>query len=161
MGLATVKEDMADDPGMGFRHKEQRSRCDRISRNADGIGVEREGSRPRLPKDVEKGSTETFVPLPLRVRWKMLPLRGPVAHQFAVRCGRCSGEMGDPGIDPPDRIDRIRTIRGDPVTDKEIIRNRFIHPFFEPMLFFNHPSAIADFPDLIGGMIERLAKALG
>jgi hypothetical protein len=75
-----------------------------------------------------------------------------VADQFAVRCGRCSGKMGDPGIDPTDRIDRIGTIRGDPVADEEIFRDRFVHPFFEPMLFFNRPSAIADFPDLIMGL---------
>jgi hypothetical protein len=26
------------------------------------------------------------------------------------------------------------------------------------MLFFNHPSAIADFPDLIMGFVQRLAE---
>jgi hypothetical protein len=69
--------------------------------------------------------------------------------------------MGDPGIDPSDRIDGIRTIRGDLVADEEILRNRFLHPFFKPMLFFNRPPAVTDFPDLIRGFIQRLAEARG
>jgi hypothetical protein len=71
-----------------------------------------------------------------------------VADPFAIRCGSGSGKMGDPGIDPSDRIDGIRTIRGDLVADEEIFRNRFLHPFFKPMLFFNRPPAVTDFPDL-------------
>jgi hypothetical protein len=82
-----------------------------------------------------------------------------VADPFALPCGSGSGKMGDPGINPSDRIDGIRTIRGDLVANEEILRNRFIHPFFKPMLFFNRPSAIADFPDLIREFIRRLAEA--
>jgi hypothetical protein len=74
--------------------------------------------------------------------------------------------MVDPGINPTDRIDSIRTIRGDLIADEEIFRNRFIHPFFKPALFFKRPAPIADFPDLIGGFpdlirifIQRLADA--
>jgi hypothetical protein len=67
--------------------------------------------------------------------------------------------MGDSGINPSDRIDSIRTIRGDLVANEEILRNRFLYPFSEPMLFFNRPPAIADFPDLIRGFIQRLAEA--
>jgi hypothetical protein len=91
--------------------------------------------------------------------WKMLPVRGPVADPFAIRCGSSSRKMGDPGIDPSDCIDGIRTIRGDLVANEEILCNRFIHPFFKSMLFFNRPPAIADFPDLIRGFIQRLAEA--
>jgi hypothetical protein len=68
--------------------------------------------------------------------------------------------MGDPGIDPSDCIDRIRTIRGDPVTNEKIFRNRLIHPFFKPMLFFNRPPPITDFPDLIRGL-KLLARRTG
>jgi hypothetical protein len=89
----------------------------------------------------------------------MLPVCGPVADPFAIRCGSGSGKVGDPGIDPPNRIDGIRTIRGDPVANEEILCDRFFHPFFKPTLFFNRPSAIADFPDLIRGLIQRLAEA--
>jgi hypothetical protein len=91
----------------------------------------------------------------------MLPVGGPVADQSSLPGGRGSGEMIDPGIDPSDRINGIRTICGDLVANKKILRYRFIHPFSKLIFFFNRPSAIADFPDLIGGMIERLAKALG
>ena len=67
--------------------------------------------------------------------------------------------MGDPGIDPSDRIDSIRTIRGDLIANEEIFRNRFLHPFFKLTLFFDRPPAIADFPELIRGLVGRLAKA--
>jgi hypothetical protein len=66
--------------------------------------------------------------------------------------------MGDSGINPSDRIDGIRTIRRDPVTSEEILRNRFIHPFFEAMLFFDRPPVIADLPDLIRGFIQGLTE---
>jgi hypothetical protein len=103
-------------------------------------------------KEVEQGSTETLVLVPLWVGWKMLPVRGPVADESAVRRGRCSRKMGDSGIDPSDRIDGIGTICGDPVTDEKIFRNRLLHPFFEPTLFFDCPPAIPDFPDWIRGL---------
>jgi hypothetical protein len=67
--------------------------------------------------------------------------------------------MVDPGIDPSDRIDGIRTIRGDPVANEEILCDCLIHPFFKPTLFFNRPTAITNFPDLIRGFIQRLADA--
>jgi hypothetical protein len=67
--------------------------------------------------------------------------------------------MGDPGINPSHRIDGIRTIRGDLVANEEILRNRFLRPFFKPTLFFDRPPAIADFPDLIRGFIQRLTEA--
>jgi len=68
--------------------------------------------------------------------------------------------MVDPGIDPTDGIDSIRTIGGDPMANKETLCNRFIHPFFKPMLFFNRPPAIANFPDLIRGL-KLLAHRAG
>jgi hypothetical protein len=67
--------------------------------------------------------------------------------------------MLDSGINPSDRIDSIRTIRGDIIANEEILGNRFIRPFFKPMLFFNRPPAIADFPDLVRGFIQGLARA--
>jgi hypothetical protein len=67
--------------------------------------------------------------------------------------------MGDPGIDPSDCVDGIRTIRGNPVVNEEILMNRLIHPFCKSLLFFSRPSAVADFPDLIRGFIQRLAEA--
>jgi hypothetical protein len=82
-----------------------------------------------------------------------------VAYPFAIPCGSGSGKMDDPGINPSDRIDGIRTIRGDIVANEKILRNRFIHPFFKPMLFFNRPPAITDFPNLIRGFIQCLAEA--
>jgi hypothetical protein len=91
----------------------------------------------------------------------MLPFGGPVADQSAILGGRGSGKMVDPGIDPSDRINSIRTIRGDLVTNKKILRNCFIHPFSKPIFFINRPSAIANFPDLIRGIIELLAEAWG
>jgi hypothetical protein len=84
-----------------------------------------------------------------------------VADQSSIPGGRGSGKMVDPGIDPSDRINGIRTIRGDLVTNKKILRHRFIHPFSKLIFFFNRPSAIADFPNLIRGIIERLAEAWG
>jgi hypothetical protein len=67
--------------------------------------------------------------------------------------------MVDPSINPSDRIDGICTIRGDLGTNEEILRHGFIHPFSKPMLFFNRPPAIADFPNLIRGFIRPLAEA--
>jgi hypothetical protein len=43
-----------------------------------GAGLRGEGPYPSLPKEAEKGSTETFVPVPLGVGCKTLPVRGPV-----------------------------------------------------------------------------------
>jgi hypothetical protein len=111
-------------------------------------------------KHIEQGSTETLVLVPLQVGWKMLPVRGPVSDESAVRRGTRSRKMGDPGIDPSDCIDGIGTIRGDPVTDEKIFRNRLIHPFFEPTFFFNRPPAIPDFPDWIRGL-KLLARKAG
>jgi hypothetical protein len=91
----------------------------------------------------------------------MFPVRGPVADPFAIRCGRSSGKMSDPGINPSDRIDGIRTIRRDPVANEEIFRNCFFHLFFKPVLFFNRPPAIADVPDLLRRFIRRLAETRG
>jgi hypothetical protein len=108
---------------------------------------------------MEKGSTETFVSMPFRVGRKMIPVGGPVADQFSLPGGRGSGKIVDPGIDPSDCINSIRTIRGNLVTNKKILRHRFIHPFSKPIFFFNRPSVIADFPDLIGGIMECLTEA--
>jgi hypothetical protein len=69
--------------------------------------------------------------------------------------------MIDPGIDPSDRINGIRTICGDLEANKKILRYCFVHPFSKLIFFFNRPSAIADFPDLIRGLFEGLAKAMG
>jgi len=159
MGLASPEGDMADDAAMGLCHTKERSRCDRIVRNADGIGIEGKSPCPGLRKDVEKGGTETLVMLPLRVGWKMVPVRGPVADQFAILCDGGSRKMSDPCIDPPDRIRDIRAISWGLVADKKIFRNIFINPFSEPILFFNRPSVEADCPDLIRGFIQGLARA--
>ena len=88
----------------------------------------------------------------------MLPVRGPVADQFTLLGGGGSRKVGHPGINPPDRIDGIRTIRGDVVANEEIFRNIFLHPFFKTALFFNRPAPIADFPDLVRGFTRRLAE---
>src|SRR4030067_3230034 len=64
MALASVEGDMADDAAMGFCHTKERSRCDRIGRNADGIGIEGKSPCPGLRQDVEEGGTETVVMLP-------------------------------------------------------------------------------------------------
>ncbi len=89
----------------------------------------------------------------------MLPIRGPMAHQSAVLCSSGSRKMVDPGVNPSDRIDGICTIRGDLGTDEEILRYGFIDPLSKPVLFFNRPPAIADFPKLIRGFIRPLAEA--
>jgi hypothetical protein len=81
-----------------------------------------------------------------------------MANPFAFLCCSGSGKMGDPCINPSDRVDSIRTIRRNLVAKEEILRHRFFHPFFKPMLFFNRPPAISDFPDLIRGFIQRLAE---
>jgi hypothetical protein len=98
---------------------------------------------------MEKGGTETFVPVPLRMGGKMLPVRGPVTDLPPIQGGGSSRKMGDSGIDPTDGIDNIRTIGGDLIANEEILRDRFIHPFFKPTFFVNRPAPIADFPDLI------------
>ncbi len=100
-----------------------------------------------------------MVMLPLRVGWKMLPVFGPVADQFAILCSSGSRKMGDPCIDPSDRIRDIRAVDWGPVAKEKVLRNIFIHPFSKPILFFNRPSVEADFPDLIRGFIQRLARA--
>ena len=88
----------------------------------------------------------------------MFPIRRPVADQFPVFCGSGSRKMGDPGVNPSDRVDGICAIRWDFVGDKKILCNRFLHPFFKPTLLFDCPSAIAHFPDLISGFIRRLTE---
>ena len=119
----------------------------------------RERSRPRLRKEIEKGGTETLVLVPLRVGWKMLPLRGPVADQLAIPGRRRSREMEYPGIDPSKPIDDICTVRGDLMADEKVFPHVFIHPFPELVLLFNRPSPVPDLPDLIRGLIDRLAEA--
>jgi hypothetical protein len=82
-----------------------------------------------------------------------------VADLPPIDCGRSSRKVVDSGIDPSDRIDGIRTIGGDPIANEEILRNGFFHPFFKLMFFFNGPTAVADFPDLVGGFIQCLTVA--
>ena len=81
-----------------------------------------------------------------------------MADQFAVPCGSGSRKMVDPGINPSDRVDDIRTIRGDLGADEKILRYRFFYPFFKPTLFFNRPPAIPDFPELIRGFIRMRGR---
>jgi hypothetical protein len=82
-----------------------------------------------------------------------------MADPSAIPCGSSRRKLGDPRINPSDRIDGIRTIRGDLVADEKIFRDRFIHPFFKPMLFFHRPTTIADLPDLVRRLTQRLAGA--
>src|SRR4030042_2297450 len=91
----------------------------------------------------------------------MLPVRGPVADQFTVLCHGSSREMGDPGIDPSDRIRDICTVDWNLITNEKIFRNIFINPSTELIFFFNGPPVIADFPDLIRGFIQPLAETWG
>jgi hypothetical protein len=128
-------------------------------RNGHRIGIVGKGPCPGHRKEVEKSRTETLVLVPVRVGWKVFPVRGPVADPSALLRGSGSGEMGDPSIDPPDCIDDIGAICGDLVTNKKILRNRLLHPFFKPTLFFNRPPVVTDLPHLIKGFIHRLAEA--
>ena len=72
--------------------------------------------------------------------------------------GSGSRKMGDPGVNPSDRVDGICAIRWGFIRDKKILCNRFFHPFFKPTLLFDCPSAIAHFPYLISGFIRRLTE---
>ena len=63
--------------------------------------------------------------------------------------------MEDPGVDPSGRVDEIRTVRGDLVAKKKVLRDIFIHPFPELTFFFGGPPAITDGPELIRGPIQR------
>jgi hypothetical protein len=110
---------------------------------------------------MEKGGTETYVFVPFWVGRKMLPVRGPVAYQFAISCGSGSGKMGNPGINPSDRIEYIGTIRGDLIANEEIFRNIFINPFCILRLLFDGPMVITDFPELIRRFIYHSAEAWG
>src|SRR5512143_811056 len=125
MAIASAVRDMSNDAAMGFCHAKDGSRCDRIGRNADGIRIERKSPCPGLRKDVKKGSMKPLVVLPLRVGWKMFPLRGPVADHLASLRSSRSGKMSDAGINPSDCIDGIRAIGWGPVANKEIFRNIF------------------------------------
>jgi len=66
--------------------------------------------------------------------------------------------MVDPGINPPDRIDGICTIRRDPGTNEEILCHVSSHPFPNRLLFFNRPPAMCRLPNLIRGFIQSLLK---
>jgi hypothetical protein len=81
-----------------------------------------------------------------------------VADQFPVCGGGGSRKACDPGINPPDRIDRIRTICRNPVANEKIVCDGFSHPFLKTMLLFDAPTAVVDFPDLIRGLIRRVAE---
>jgi hypothetical protein len=80
-----------------------------------------------------------------------------VADLPPIDGGRSSRKVIDSGIDPSDRIDSIRTIRGDSIANEKILRNGFFPPFFKTAFFFNCPPAVADFPDLVRGFIQGLA----
>jgi hypothetical protein len=108
---------------------------------------------------MQKGGTETYVFVPLWVGREMLPVRGPVAYQFAIGCGSGSRKMGNPGINPSDGIEYVRAIRGDLIANEKIFRNIVINPFCILRLLFNCPTLITDFPELIRRFICRLAEA--
>jgi hypothetical protein len=82
-----------------------------------------------------------------------------MADEFPVPCGGRSGKVSDTGVDPPDRIDGVRTVGGDSVADEKILRYILLHPLPEPLLFFNGPPPISHFPELIRGLIEGLTIA--
>jgi hypothetical protein len=56
--------------------------------------------------------------------------------------------MGDPCIDPSNRIGDIGAVHGEFIPDEEILCDIFLHPFAESEFFFNSPSAVPDFPYL-------------
>jgi hypothetical protein len=97
---------------------------------------------------VKKGFAKPKIFVPLGMGWEISPFPGPVADQMAVlRCG-CSREMGDPCIDPSNRIGDIGAVHGEFIPDEEILCDIFLHPFAESEFFFNSPSAVPDFPYL-------------
>ena len=131
MGWTPVENDTADDAGMGFSDEKGGARCHRFRINSDRISVERKGSGRRFIEHEEKGGSEALILVPLRMGGQMSPMGGPVANQFIVLCrGRCR-EMGDPGIDPPDRIRNIGTIDRDFMADEEIFGDILLNPFPE------------------------------
>jgi len=96
-------------PGVGFREK--KAVRDHRSRQFGPIGV--------------KGRVLVVVSLSMKRRgpealilchsvWVgRCPVRDQMAHESIILRSRCGRKMGDPGIDPPDRIRYIGTIDRD------------------------------------------------
>jgi hypothetical protein len=71
-----------------------------------------------------------------------------MADESAVLgCRRCR-EMGNPGIDPTNRVRDICAVDRDFIADEKILRDIFFNPFAELMLLFNRPPPLTHFPDL-------------
>ena len=93
MGRTPVKNDAADDAGMGFGDEEGGARCHRFRINPDRIRVERKSPGRRFIEHEEKGGPEALIPVPLGMGGKVSPTGGPVADQFVVLCrGGCPGD---------------------------------------------------------------------
>jgi len=149
---------MTDDPGVGFRDEENRARGYRIRVDSKGISVERKGSGGRLRKHIEKGFPKSDILVPLRMGWKMSPIRRPVAYEFVILCGRRRRKMSNPGINPSHRIGNICTVYRNFMTDEKIFRDIFFNPFPKLMFLFNRPLTIIHLPDLKGGFLDCLAE---
>jgi hypothetical protein len=66
--------------------------------------------------------------------------------------------VGDACVDPSHRIGDIRTVNGDFITDKEILRDIFLHPFTESVLLLDGPSTISHFPYLKRRFLHALCE---
>jgi hypothetical protein len=62
--------------------------------------------------------------------------------------------VGNPRIDPSNRIGDIGTVDGDLITDKKILRDVLFDPFSESTLFLNSPSTVPHFPYLKWGFFH-------
>ena len=69
--------------------------------------------------------------------------------------------MGDPCINPPGRIRDIGTIHGNFVTDEKVLRDILLDPFAELSLILRGPPALPHLPDLMRGLVQRLAERRG
>jgi hypothetical protein len=66
--------------------------------------------------------------------------------------------MGNPCIDPSDRIRDIRAIDRNIVSDEKIFSDILLNPLAVSSFLFNRPSAIPNRPDLIRGFLCRMTE---
>jgi len=143
---------------MGFCNEKNCSGSKRIRVNPDRIGVEGKGPGGRLGKHMEKGGPESAIFVPLKIRRQFPPCRGPMADELSVLGCSGGGKMGDARINPSNRIGDIGAIHGDLITNKEILRHVFPHPFAKLKLLFSGPSAIPYFPYLKRGFLRSIRE---
>jgi hypothetical protein len=107
---------------------------------------------------MKEGFAETNVFVPFGMGGKMSPIGGPVANEFIILCGGGCWKVGNPCINPSYRIRDICTVHRNFISDEEIFCDVFLYPSGVIFLFFNGPSPIAHFPNLMRRFLDGFTE---